>query len=210
MKILNLTFVFFLGTVLASGPVLAQETVSATLKTSREGAPIVIDEFSRTADELTVSTDSIGRARFRIEAEIADNEAISEARIRVWPQGQSKPEMDRTVKVVGEYIFYGNTGEDPGTMKVPVNTFIYIPPSATAMEQAVRYAIAVRGDRETVPLTFWSPYQAAEIQEAEVRFPEDGTAELSIYDATYTLSVDGQGNILEGQVQPQGDTIIRE
>ncbi len=144
------------------------------------------------------------------DAEVNENEAISEARIQVWPEGQSEPEMDGTAKVIGEDIFWGHTGEDPATMKVPVDTLIYVPPSATAMEQAVRHALAVRGDRKAVALTVWTPYQTSEVHDAEVRFPEPGTAELSLFDATYTLSIDSEGNILEGRVEPHGNTIIRE
>lgn len=210
MRILNLFFVLLIGAVFAPVPVLAQEAGTTTLKTLKDDAPVVIDEFSRMPARLTVSTESVGRALFQIEAKVAENEVISEARIQVWPEGYSEPEIDRTAKVIGEYIFWGDTGEDPGTMKVPADTLIYVPPSATAMEQAVRHAIAVRGDREAVPLTVWTPYQAGEVQAAEVRFPEPGTAELFIFDATYTLSIDSEGNILEGHVKPQGNTIIRE
>lgn len=213
MGILDVRSVFFLLAslaVLAAGPAPAREADRATLTTMQGDTPIVIDEFSRGPDGLTVSTDSVGRARFQIEAKVADDEAISEARIRVWPAGQSEPQMDRTVKLIGEYIFWGDTGGEPATMKVPVDTLVYIPPSATAVEQAVRYALAVRGDRDTVPLKIWTPYQAAEVLDAEVRFPESGIAELEIFDATFTLSIDSEGNILEGHVEPQGTVIVRE
>lgn len=210
MNIRNLPIVLFVIVMIAPKPGLAQSAQTTILKTLKDDAPLVIDEFSRQPGRLTVSTESVGRARFQIEAEITENETIAEARIRVWPEGQSEPEMDGTAKVIGEYIFWGHTGEDPATMKVPLGTLIYVPPSATAMEQAVRHAIAVRGDREAVALTVWTPYNSAELSDAEARFPEPGTAELSIFDATYTLSIDSEGNILDGYLEPQGNTIVRE
>lgn len=210
MKIFKLSVVLFAIVMIAPKPAWAQSTDTATLKTLKDDAPLVIDEYSRGPGRMTVSTESVGRARFQIDAEVTENEAISEARIRVWPEGQSEPEMDGTAKVILEYIFWGRTGEDPATMKVPLGTLIYVPPSATAVEQAVRHAIAVRGDRKAVALTVWTPYQVGEVHDAEVRFPEPGTAELLIFDATYTLSIDSEGNILDGHVQPQGNTIIRE
>lgn len=210
MKLFKLSVALFAIVMIAPKPVLAQDANTAVLKTLKDDAPIVIDELIRGPGRLTVSTESVGRARFRIEADLTEDEAIAEARIRVWPEGHSEPQMDGTAKVIGEYLFWGNTGEDPGTMKVPVGTLIYVPPSATAMEQVVRHAIAVRGDRKAVALTVWSPYQVGEVHDAKVRFPEPDTAELSIFGATYTLSIDSEGNILEGRVEPQGNTIIRE
>lgn len=210
MKTLNLAVMVFAIALFAPKPALAQGAKTTILKTLKDEAPLVIDEFTRTPGRLTVSTDSVGRARFQIDAEVNENEAISEARIQVWPEGQGKPERDITAKVILDHIFWGRTGEDPAAMKVPLGTLIYVPPSATAVEQAVRHALAVRGDRKAVALTVWTPYQTSEVHEAEVRFPEPGTAELLIFDATYTLSIDSEGNILEGQVEPQGNTIIRE
>lgn len=210
MKILNLAMVVFTIALSAPKSALSQNAETTILRTLKDEAPIVIDEATRTPARLSVSTDSVGRARFQIDAELNENEAIAEARIRVWPEGQSEPDMDGTAKIIGEYIFWGHTGEDPATMKVPIDTLIYVPPSATAMEQAVRHALAVRGDRKAVALTVWTPYQTSELHDAEVRFPEPGTAELSLFDATYTLSIDSEGNILKGYVEPQGNTIVRE
>lgn len=210
MNTRNLRIVLLASIMIAPKPGLAQNAQTAILKTLKDDVPVVIDELSRTPGRLTVSTDSVGRARFQIEAQVTESEAIAEARIRVWPEGQGEPEMDGTAKVIGEFIFWGHTGEDPATMRVPLGTLIYVPPSATAMEQAVRHAIAVRGDRNAVPLTVWTPYDSAQVSDAEARFPEPGTAELAIFGATYTLSIDSEGNILDGYVEPQGNTIIRE
>jgi len=191
-------------------PVQAEDEVVAVLKVLEGETPVVIDEVRRRNGRLTVSTDSVGRARFEIEAELTADEAISEARIRVWPEGKSNPEMDATAKIVGSKLFWGRTGEEPRTIRVPKNTVIYIPPSATAMEQTVRYALAVRGKRDKVEFKVWSPYKIEEVNDAEVRFRDPDTAELSLFGATYTLTIDAEGNILSGRVEPQGNTIIRE
>ena len=190
--------------------VRAEQTTTAILRVLEGDTPIIVDEVTRQSGTLKVSTDSVGRARFEIDGKLSADEALTEARIRVWPKGQSEPQMDATAKVVGEYIFWGNTGEEPGTMKVPAGTLLYIPPSATAMEQTVRHAVAVRENRDSVALKIWSPYKREEVNDAEVRFPKPGVAELSLFGATYTLSIDEEGNILEGRVDPQGHTIVRE
>lgn len=196
--------------IISALPALAEGQDRAVLKVLDGDDVIVIDEVSRRDGRLEVDTDSVGRARFKIEAKLTDDEGIAEARIRIWPEGKSDPEMDATAKISGGNLFWGRTGEDPRIIRVPKNTVIYIPPSATAMEQTVRYAMAVRGQRDKVDLKVWSPYKIEEVNDAEVRFTEPGTAELTLFGATYTLTIDAEGNILSGRVEPQGNTIIRE
>lgn len=191
-------------------PVQAEDEVVAILKVLEGETAVVVDEVRRRKGRLTVSTDSVGRARFEIEAELTADEAISEARIRVWPEGKSKPELDATVKMGKGSLRWGRTGEESRTIAVPRNTLIYIPPSATAMEQTIRHAVRVRGKRDKVALKVWSPFMIEEVNDAEVRFRDPDTAELSLFGATYTLAIDAEGNILNGRVEPQGNTIIRE
>ena len=205
-------YVILIVIVLIAGarPAVAEYQGMNVLKVLDGDEVVVIDEISRRNGRLEVDTDSVGRARFKIEAKLTDDEGIAEARIRIWPEGKSDPEMDATAKIVGSNLFWGRTGEDPRTIRVTKNTLIYIPPSSTAMEQAIRHALAVRGQRDKVEFKVWSPYKIEEVHDAEVRFTEPGTVELSLFGATYTLSIDSVGNILSGRVEPQGHTIIRE
>ncbi len=64
MNFFNLSVALFVMAVFAPKPTLAQGPETATLKTLKDGAPLVIDEFTRGPGRLTVSTDSVGRARF--------------------------------------------------------------------------------------------------------------------------------------------------
>lgn len=187
-----------------------EESQTVVLRVFDDGDPIVIDMGLRKEGNLMVTTDSVGRARFEIDGKISADEALTEARIRVWPEGQESPSMDVTARVVGKYLFWGRTGEEPRAMKVPVGTLLFIPPSDTAMEQTVRHAVAVRGESDKVDLKVWTPYKADKVHDAVVRFPEPGTAELSLFDATYSLSIDYRGNILGGSLDSEGHTITRD
>lgn len=195
---------------LAPATAPGKDAETAVLKVFDGDSVIVIDKVTRQDRQLTVNTDSIGRARFEMEIELTSEEGIAEARVRIWPEEESDPAMDVTAKVTGEWLFWGHTGTDPTMKKVPKDTLIYIPPSPTAMEQTIRHALALRDNRDTVSLTVWTPYHVDEVHDAEVRFPAPGKAELIIFDATYTLSIDDEGNILSGRVDPVGHTISRD
>lgn len=210
---MRLSRLLLIGVVLASVlPRLGRsgEAQTFVLRVFDDGEPIVIDMVLRKEGSLMVGTDSVGRARFEIDGKLTPDEALTEARIRIWPEGEDSPTMDVTAKVIGEYLFWGHTGEEPGAMKVPVGTLLYVPPSATAIEQTLRHAVAVRGKRDKVALKVWTPYHTDEVHDAEVRFPGPGTAELSLFEATYTLSIDAKGSILSGSLDSEGQTITRD
>lgn len=191
-------------------PAAAADTQRAVLTMSRGDSLVSVDSLSRQGDRVWVRAHVTG-ARLVIVALLAEDESIAEARVRVWPTGSLAPQVDLEITHEGNRLGLGATGsEERDEQVVPANTLIFLPPTLTAVEQAVRHAVAVRGDADSVALSLWVPYRGGQAVEAIVSFPAPDTAAVSAAGSTYTLAVDGAGNILGGRLEPAGYAIARE
>lgn len=188
------------------------DTVTAVLTISEGDSLLVVDSLRRTGNRLEVRTNSVGRARLVIGATLTPGASVSEARVRVWPEGSERPQVDVVVALEGGTLRIGSPGsEEPEERTVPEGTLIYVPPAASFVEQAARRAMALReGEEDRVDFTLWSPYRDGRTLDAVAHFPHPDTVALSFDDGTYTLAVDGAGNLLGGRLEPVGYTIARE
>lgn len=187
------------------------DTQTAVLALSEGDSLLVLDSLTRSGNHLEVRTNSVGRARFLIEATLTPGAAVSEARVRVWPAGQDEPQVDMVAALEGDTLRVGGAGsEERERRSVPKHTLIYVPPAPSFVEQAARRARALRSGRDSVPFTLWSPYRGGRTLPVVARFPHADSVELSFDDATYSLAVDSAGNLLGGRLAPLGHTIARE
>lgn len=190
----------------------AADTGAAVLTISDGDSLLVLDSLRRTGDRLEVRTNSVGRARFVIGADLTSDASVSRARVRVWPEGSERPQVDVVLSFEDGILRVGSPGaEEPEERRVPERTLIYVPPSAAFLEQAVRRARALRpgAGADSVAFTLWSPYRGGRSLEAVAGFLRADTVTLSFDDATYTLAVDSAGNLLGGRLEPFGHTISR-
>lgn len=201
--------------LLALALVLAAPTVcraqAAVLTLSDGDSLLVVDSLTREDGRLEVRCNSLGRARFVISATLTDGEAVSGARVRVWPEGRETPQVDMAAALEDGVLRVGTTGsEGREERSVPEHTLVYVPPSVSFLEQAARHARALRSTGDSVALPLWSPYRGGRIIDAVARFPAPDTVTLSFDEATYTLAMDSAGNLLGGRLEPFGHTIRRE
>lgn len=185
---------------------------SAVLTLSDGDSILVVDSLTREDGRLEVRCNSVGRARFVISATLTDDQAVSEARVRVWPEGRVTPQVDMAATLEDGVLRVGTTGEEGREEReVPANTLVYVPPSVSFLEQAARRARALRSTGDSaVALPLWSPYRGGRVIDAVARFPHPDTVTLSFDEATYTLAVDSAGHLLAGRLEPIGHTIRRE
>ncbi len=198
------------GMALAAPPAAAQETGTFTL--TQNGNQIATEDFTRSADMLETELNVTGRARIVTQADLADDAMVDRIEIRVFPAGN--PDADPVQSTAAEF------GSDSVQVEEPIGTASagqpavrgtvpFLNPSPSHMEQIVRRARALGGDRVTVQI--WVPSQGAgQVVPAQVTFNDDGSTTLGLGSTAVELQVDDQGRLTHGEIPSQGLVIERQ
>jgi hypothetical protein len=190
-------------------PAVAEEASFAL----RQGAnQIATDRFRRTAQLLEGDLTAPNGARVAYMVQLRPDASVSHIEVRQFAPGAA---ADAAPAQQSSGTFRGDTvhltqvqgGETQTAHRTTVPGVVpYLNPSPAFMEQIVRRARAMGGERVEVPI--WIP-TGGQNATATVAFTAPGAAVLSLGGVEVQLQVDPQGRVTGGSVPAQGLTIER-
>lgn len=197
-----------------TAPAVPEEAVF-TLR--REANILVTERSRRTGDRLQAEMTLPNGARLFYEAHLRADGSVSEIEVRQFAAGAS-PDADPAQRSAaafrGDSVFLSQaqgaeTRTDQRALGPAARTGIvpFINPSPSGMEQLVRRARAMGGERVEVPI--WVPGGGGQMTTATVTFTAPDSAQVVLGDVQMLLRVDPQGRVLGGSVPAQGLTLER-
>lgn len=216
MKFLRLAPVLVMTAACATSPApqpapAAPEEAIFTLR--REANVIATERFRRTNDLLEAELTVPNGSRLSYTAQLRPDASVSQIEVRQFAPGAAPdavPAQRSSAAFQGDSVMLSQTrGEATQTAQRAVVAGIvpYINPSPSLMEQIVRRARAMGGERVEVPV--WLPSASGQMATATVAFPAADSAQITMGDVQVRLRVGPQGRVLGGAIPAQGLTLER-
>lgn len=195
----------------AAAPSSATETGTFALRQGEN--TLVTERFTRRAGELEAELTTPNGDRVGITAHFRPDASVAHIEVREFERGAaagSAPARTSSGTFQGDSVQLsqasGDSTETAGRETVR-GTVVYVNPSPSLMEQIVRRARAIGGERVEVPV--WLPANGGQNASATVVFMAPDSAELSLATARIRMRTDAQGRLLGGSIPAQGLTIER-
>ena len=180
----------------------------------RQGANVLASELFRRTDRLLeVDLTVLNAGRVSYTAELRPDASIARIDVRQYAPGAA-PDAAPAQRSSG--VFQGDTvaltqGEGAAMQTARRATapgvIPYINPSPSLMEQIVRRAKAIGGDRVDVPI--WVPGGGGQNATATVQTTAPDSVRLTVGTTEVLLQIDPRGRVLGGSVPAQGLTLER-
>lgn len=191
----------------------AGEAEEGVFVVERNGAPLLTERFTRTADRLTTELSAEGEERVTQTAMLAPDGTVSRLELRVFAPDADAGDAPRERAVVhlrGDTAVVHVLEEgraNTARAAVPDGTVVFpLEESVAMVEQVLRRARQVGGQRMEVPVLM----AGGETRRLTVTFTGPTTALIEGEDTDLTVTVDADGRLLAGRSESRGLTIRRE
>ena len=195
----------------ATQPVAVAEEATFTL---RQGANTLASErFRRTDRMLEVEMAIPNSIRVLYSAELRPDASVARIDVRQFASGaagDTVPAQLSSGTFEGDSVQLtqgGGAARQTARRATARGVVPYINPSPSTMEQIVRRARAIGGQRVDVPI--WVPAGGGLNMTATVEMTAADSAHLTIGMTKVLMRVDGQGRVLGGTIPSQGLTLER-
>lgn len=179
----------------------------------RNGAPLLTERFTRTADRLTTELSAEGEERVTQTATLTPDGTVSRLELRVFAAGADAgaPPRERAVmRLRGDtaVVHVQEEGRaNTALSAVPDGTIVFpLEESVAMVEQVLRRARQVGGERVEVPVLT----EGGETQRLTVTFTGPTTALVEGEGTELSATVDSVGRLLAARSESRGLTIRRE
>ncbi|MBA4157837.1 MAG: hypothetical protein H0X65_10220 [Gemmatimonadetes bacterium] len=197
----------------AGGAAVMPATQSGQFVLLQNAAPIATERFTRSADRLEAELVIPTQIRVSYTADLTADATVRRIELQASPPdapvgGAAAQRSSATFQ--GDSVFLEQTeGEAVETARRQVRpgTIPYINPSPSLMEQIVRRARQIGGERVEVPVFLGG--EGAQTGAVSVTFMGADSARLVLGDVQVHLHIDASGTLLGGRVPAQNVTIER-
>ena len=180
----------------------------------RQGADTVATErFTRTGDRLQAELIAPNQARLTYAAIVGQDATVSQMQLQQYPANApagAAPAQRGTATFQGDSVFAESTqGDSTQTVQRATTrgAVPYLNPSPSLMEQIIRRARAIGGDRVEVPVFVLG--SGGQTIPATVTFSGTDTAQLSLAGTDVAVTTDATGRLLRASIPAQNLTIER-
>ena len=185
----------------------------AQFTVSQEGAVVATERFTRSANRLESELVFPGQARLAYTATLAPDATIPRLELQAFaadaPAGA--PAMQRAVATFrgDSVITESMQGDSTQTTRraAPAGAIPYINPSPVLMEQIIRRARAIGGERVEVPIVVAG--SGGQVATATVTFQGARGATLDVAGVEIIFALDDAGRVLSATVPSQNVSIER-
>lgn len=179
----------------------------------QNAAPLATERFTRSADRLEAELVIPAQMRLTYTADLAADATVRRIEIQASApdapaEGAAAQRSSATFQ--GDSVFLEQTqggAVETARRQVPPGTIPYINPSPSLMEQIVRRARQIGGERVEVPVFLGG--EGAQTASVVVTFMGADSARVALGDVQVYLHVDASGTLLGGRVPAQNVTIER-
>jgi hypothetical protein len=171
-----------------------------------------VERFTRSDDMLEGELTSEGD-RVRYRATTGSDALITRLELESYPSGSATREEWALLtfqgdSVIAEWQENGSTRRDADA--APAGTMAYFSPSVALLEQALRRARAIGGERVEIPVLIVSAQRDVRMERAIVTWIGTDSAHIQVdQDNQMRVAVDAQGNISGGVNPPQNVRVDR-
>jgi hypothetical protein len=175
---------------------------------------VAVERYTRSGDTLEgdlIDVEEGDRARYR--AVLGPEALVSRLELEAYPSGATSPE-ERAVltfegdSVIAEWQENGSVRRDADV--APPGTVAYFSPSVALLEQTLRRARAVGGERVELPVLIISAQRDPRLERALVTWIGADSAHIVVdEDNQLRVAVDAEGRIIGGSNSPQNVRVER-
>ncbi|HUF05908.1 MAG TPA: hypothetical protein VMP86_00815 [Candidatus Binatia bacterium] len=195
----------------ATGAGAQQAADHGTFTLIQDGRAIATESFERSGDRLETELAVVDQATLVTRADLNPDATIARLEVEVFGPGGAAGEPIQSSAVTfadGRASFEEPLGTaTPGDREVDAGAVPYLNPSPASLEQILRRARAIGGDRVTVPIWVPGP-DGGNVATAAVEFGP-GTATIAFGAARVETTTDAVGRLLSARVPSQNLVIER-